>query len=210
MQSQLLLKACETDWLKWNKQPEYAKTGMVVRSELEAKPAGAVMIKKIMGMGRLIVTTLPAAPRVDKAEKAMRLLLANMGVSLADSSSGKPLLKNGELTIDWLKAKKEGDGVTQGFWVLSPRSLDDLLIEPNIPVVNMEVTTSNGTQVWLNDKQIINTTQAGKAAANTLRLHQGWNHFQIRVTGENGAFSGRLTCNQPAFLKELESALEKP
>jgi beta-galactosidase len=212
-QSQVLLKACETDWLKWNKQPEYAKTGMVVRSELETKPASAVMIKKTMGKGTLIVTTLPAAPRVDKAEKAMRLLLANMGVSLADSSfAGKPVLKSGELTIDLSKAKKEGSVTSQDFWVLSPRSLDDLLIEPNIPVVNMEVTTSNGIQVWLNDKQIINTTQAGKATAGTLRLHQGWNHFQIRISGnvENGSFSGRLTCNQPAFLKELESVFEKP
>ena len=212
-QSQVLLKACETDWLKWNKQPEYAKTGMVVRSEQEAKPSGAVMIKKTMDRGNLIITTLPAAPRVDKAEKAMRLLFTNMGVPLADSPfAGKPLLKSGELNIDLSKAKKEGDALTQDFWILSPRSLDDLLIEPNIPIVNMEVNTNNAVQVWLNDKQIINTNQAGKATASTLRLHQGWNHFQLRLTGNSGsgAFSGRLTCNQPAFLKELESAFEKP
>ena len=202
-QSQILLKACETDWLKWNKQPEYAKTGMVLRSELEAKPAGAVMISQPMGKGKLIVTTLPVAPRVDKAERAMRLLLANMGVAMADSSHGKPLSKNAELT---------NDALSQDFWILSPRSLDDLLIEPNIPMVNLEITASNGIQVWLNDKQIINTTQGGKAIANTLRLHQGWNHLVIRATGngEKGSISGRLTCNQPAFLKDLESAFEKP
>lgn len=212
-QSRVLLKACETDWLKWNKQPEYAKTGMVLRSELEAKPASAVLISRPMGKGKLIVTTLPAAPRIDKAEKAMRLLLANMGVSMTDSSyAGKPLLKSGELAVDFSKAKKQGDARSLDFWVLSPRSLDDLLIEPNIPVVSMEVNTANGIQVWLNDKQIINNAQSGKAIANTLRLHQGWNHVMIKLigSGENGSFSGKLICNQPAFLKDLESAFEKP
>lgn len=212
-QSQVLLKACGTDWLKWNKQPEYAKTGMVVRSELETRPSGVVMIKKTMGRGKLIVTTLPAAPRVGKAEKAMRLLLANMGVPLADSSyTGKPLLKNGVLFPDLTKAKKEGDVIIQDFWILSPRSLDDLLIEPNIPVVNMDLTIGGGVQVLLNDKSIINTTEGGNVTAHTLRLHQGWNHFVIRLTGstDNRTFSGKLTCNQPAFLQELESAYEKP
>jgi beta-galactosidase len=212
-QSRILLEACETDWLKWNKQPEYAKTAMVLRSELEAKPSGAVMIMKPMGRGKLIVTTLPAAPRVDKAEKAMRLLLANLGVPLTDSSyAGKPLSKSGELRIDFSKAKKQGAAACKDFWVLSPRSLDDLLIEPNIPVVNMEVITSDSVQVWLNDKLIINNASSGKATATALRLHQGWNHFLITLSGkgDNSSFSGKLICNQPAFLNELESAFEKP
>lgn len=212
-QSRILLKACETDWLKWNKQPEYAKTAMVLRSELEAKPSGAVMIMKPMDRGKLVITTLPVAPGVDKAEKTMRLLLANLGVSLTDSSyAGKPLLKSGELVIDFSKAKKQGAAAYQGFWVLSPRSLDDLLIEPNIPVVNMEASAGDSIQVWLNDKLIINNVRAGKATATALRLHQGWNHFSIKLSGksDNWSFSGKLTCNQPDFLKELESTFEKP
>lgn len=143
----------------------------------------------------------------------MRLLLANMGVPLADSSyTGKPLLKNGVLFPDLTKAKKEGDVIIQDFWILSPRSLDDLLIEPNIPVVNMDLTIGGGVQVLLNDKSIINTTEGGNVTAHTLRLHQGWNHFVIRLTGstDNRTFSCELTCNQPAFLQELESAYEKP
>lgn len=103
------------------------------------------------------------------------------------------------------------------FWVQSPRALDDLLIEPNIPVVNMEVAADDAAQVWLNGKIIINNIRSGnidggKAKANALKLHQGWNHFLIKVINEGGGwqFSGRLTCNQPDFLADLESALEKP
>jgi beta-galactosidase len=75
----------------------------------------------------------------------------------------------------------------------------------------MEVTAGDSIQVWLNDKLII-ASNAGKAMANTLRLNQGWNHFLIKVTGkgDNWPFSGKLTCNQPDFLKDLESAFEKP
>jgi beta-galactosidase len=210
-ESQILFKACETDWLRWNKQPEYAKTAMVLRSELEAKPSGAVLIMKKMGKGRLVITTMPAAPRIEKEVKAVRMALYNLGVPLAGSNTGKPLLKSGELMIDFSKAKKEGAAAYQDFWVSSPRSLDDLLIEPNIPVVNMEVMTGDSIQVWLNDKLII-ASNGGKAMANTLRLNQGWNHFLIKLAGkgDNWPFSGKLTCNQPDFLKDLESAFEKP
>jgi beta-galactosidase len=44
------------------------------------------------------------------------------------------------------------------------------------------------------------------------KLHEGWNHFLIKVIQGTGAwqFKGRLTCNQPDFLAGLASALEKP
>jgi beta-galactosidase len=214
-ESSILLKACETDWLRWNKQPEYAKTAMVIRSELEAKPSGAVLIMKKMGKGRLVVTTLPAAPKLAKAEKAVRLILANLGAPLGSSSgAGRPLLKSGEIAIDFSNAKKEGATASQDFWVQSPRSLEDLLIEPNIPVVNMELSAGNAVQVWLNDTMIIKSpgVDKEKTTANALKLHQGWNHFLIRVTGNGGIwpFAGKLTCSQPGFLGQLESAFEKP
>jgi hypothetical protein len=266
-QSSILLKACETDWLSWNKQPEFAKTAMVVRSEVEAKPSGAALIMKKVGKGRILVTTLPAAPRLSKAEKVVRKLLANLGLSLGEGSDvGKPLLKTGDIvrtlmcgsfpianvedgftrsfvnpvegeqirtnakvedkpwkllynetgSFDFSKVELDGpsqNGVVYlSFWVASPRALDDLLIEPNIPVVNLEISAQDATQVWLNGKQIISNKNRGVAKADALKFHQGWNHFLIKITKGNGGwdFSGRLVCNLPDFLAELESALEKP
>ncbi|MDP4290939.1 MAG: hypothetical protein Q8908_07645, partial [Bacteroidota bacterium] len=271
-QSTVLLKACETDWLLWNKQPEYAKTAMVIRSEREAKQSGAVLIKKQMGSGRLLVTTLPSAPRLAKAEKAVRTILTNIGIPLGmGSDSGKPLLKSGGIVrtllcgsfpidslrdganrnfvdpasgetiragatvdgkpwsmvyaesglIDFTKEKINGpqnNAVAYlSFWVSSPRDLSDLLIEPNIPIVNMEVAADDAVQVWLNGKLIVSNIRignidGGKAKSEALKLHQGWNHFLIKVIqiGGEWKFTGRLTCNQPDFLSEMESALSKP
>jgi beta-galactosidase len=267
-QSTVLLKAPETDWLKWNKQPEYAKTAMVIRSEREAKPSGIALIAKKAGAGRLLVTTLPAAPRLPKAEKAVRQLLANLGVPLdAGSDVGKPLRKTGEIIralyagsfpitspqealsqnyIDpasgeaiksgntvqgktWqpffeesgqlnlvklpLAGSKSNGVAYLSFWVSCPRDLADLLQEPNIPVVDLEITTDEAAQVWLNGKSIINSgNKGGTQKAEALKLHRGWNHLLIKLVQTNGEwrFAGRFTCNQPDFLAGLESALEKP
>ncbi len=133
--------------------------------------------KIIWARSKLIITTLPAAPRVDKAEKKPCVCCWLIWVCHWQTLvSGKPLSKR--------RGTEPVMPFSQDFWVLSPRSLDDLLIEPNIPVVNLEITASNGVQVWLNDKQIINNAQGGKATANTLRLHQGWNHVVIRPAGQ--------------------------
>lgn len=267
-QSTVVLKAPETDWLKWNKQPEYAKTAMVVRSEREAKPSGVALIEKRVDAGRLFVTTLPAAPRLPKAEKAVRQLLANLGVPLgAGSDVGKPLRKTGDIIralvagsfpittpqealtqnfIDPASGETIKSGSTiQGktwqpffeesgqlnlvklpldgaknsgvaylsFWVSSPRDLTDLLQEPNIPVVDLEITTDEAAQVWLNGKSIINSgARGGTQKAEALKLHRGWNHLLIKLVQTNGEwrFAGRFTSNQPDFLADLESALEKP
>ncbi|MGA3170441.1 MAG: sugar-binding domain-containing protein [Chthoniobacteraceae bacterium] len=270
-QSVVLLKDCDTDWLKWNKEPEYAKTAMVVRSEAEAKPSGAVLISTNTGGGRLLVTTLPAAPRLQQEEKTIRTILANLGISLgASSDSGNPLLRSGMIVRALVCASfpvaSIEDGATQSFvdpaqsdiragarvrghrwrleysgsglfdfnemrffgpkenavaymsfWVSSPRALDNLLLEPNIPSVGLEVAADDAVQVWVNGTQVVNEIRSGpieggRARVEALKLQQGWNHFLIKVIQAGGAwqFEGRLTCNQPNFLAGMASSLEKP
>ncbi len=272
-QSTILLTANNTDWLKWNKQPEFAKTAMVLRSELETKPAGAVLITKKINKGSLIISTLPVSPRLSKAENAVRRVFSNLGIALTSGSdAGKPLLKSGDLVralysgsypfksvadgalenfidpqkgdsiklntrfggktwsliynengiMDFSRARLEGGGTNVAaylsFWISSPRALDDLLIEPNLPVVNLEGAADDAFQVWLNgtlilEKIRIGPIEGGKAVAKGLKLHQGWNHILIKVLQGSGSwqFSGHLTSdNQPDFIAELESALEKP
>lgn len=97
-QGSVLLADCNTNWLMWNNQPEFAKTAMVVRSEREAKPSGVVLVEIQMGGGRVLVATLPTGPETLKAEKIDRMLLANLGLTLnAGMDSGKPLLRTGQL-----------------------------------------------------------------------------------------------------------------
>lgn len=271
-QGAILLRAANTNWLQWNKQPEYAKTAMILRSELEAKPSGAVLIKLKTGGGTLVVTTLPAAPRLAKAEKAIRVLLSNMGIGLGTGSdAGMPLLKSGDIVrvlacgswpvdsisegagksfvdlshaeniraggttddrpwalaynengvLDLSQLKWKGPAknaiVYLSFWVSSPRNIDDLLVEPDIPTVGLEVAADDAMQVWLNGGLIVNnirkgSIEGGKKVVPSIRLRQGWNHFLIKLihSDRGWQFSGRLTSNQPEFLEALSSALEKP
>lgn len=265
-QSKVLLAANNTDWQKWNKQPEYAKTAMVVRSEQEAKPSGAAMILYNAGPGCLIVTTLQATPKLFKAARLVRLLLKNLGIEPEQSTAGDAILKNGKIVRGlfmggfeaqspdeaanknfvspssaerikegsrlndntWepvfnqigqfdLKGSNNGEGGKNevaylSFWVSSQRSLEDLLAEPNIPVVNMEIAKSSAAQVFLNGRMIINNLQGGNAKAEALKLRRGWNHFLIKLirTDDHWQFSGNLSSDQPAFQESLGSAIEKP
>lgn len=271
-QSSVLLKATPTDWLRWNKQAEYSKTGSTIRSEREEQPSGVALIKKKVGNGTLIVTSLPSEVKLAKGDKLVRQLLTNAGVPLEGGSDmNKALLPDGTLArelflgtyaisslnegtnqnfIDPATSDQIRSGVTiegktwmpfynekgiaelssikdngpvnnavayLSFWVSSSRSLEDLLIEPNMPVVNLEISASNAAQVYLNGKQVLNNIRAGsyedgKATAKELKLKQGWNHFLVKLIQTNGKwqFSGKLTSNQPEFLSTLVSALERP
>ncbi|RBQ07868.1 glycoside hydrolase family 2 protein [Pedobacter miscanthi] len=271
-QSAVLLRANNTDWLKWNKQDEYAKTAMVLRSELEAKPSGAVLIRKNMGKGKLFVTTLSVEPRTSKAEEAIGTFLGNLGLTIEKiNQTDKPVLKTGtivsglmlgsfpitsindagekdsldpsefgkaldgakSLSKTWSRVNSENgifdfkkmnfEGSKQdaeayiSFWMFSPRPLDNLLIEPNMPVVDLEVSADDAVKVWLNGKEVAKNIrtgplEGGKAVAHALKLHQGWNQLVVKVIQGSGnwQFTGHFTSSQPEFLFEMDSALKVP
>ena len=59
-------------------------------------------------------------------------------------------------------------------WLQSPRSLEDLLLEPNLPQVDLHLSQCGAVRVWLNDQQILNEQGADSmAAARALRLRAG-------------------------------------
>lgn len=223
--STVLLQASPTDWLKWNKQPEYAKTAMVIRSERETHPSGVALVSVPTGGGTLFLSTLPANPHLEKEERFMHRLLSNLG---ADSSAAiGPILKpSGELTPDLRHLKaKSSDSAGQAwldFWISSPRSLDDLLSEPDIPVINLQLLPAEVREVYLNDHLLLGSHQQSPAVANQpkpgqtiipgLRLQQGWNHFHILLqqTADGWSFTARLASNHPEFLRSLSSSMEKP
>ena len=261
-QGTVLLEAANTDWLKWNKQPEYAKTGMVVRSELESKPSGAAIVEIKEGSGTLLLINLPASSPVYKVQLMDRHLLENLGIRLGPQVDvGEPLLKNGTLVrtlaaghfsvaanasvdaadraqfrdneriqdLRWVSLRAEGHEfslkgaplsgspdnsvVYLSFWVQSPRSLDNLLIEPNVPKLDLTFESKDAVELFLNGKSIFTRAAGGgNSVASGLPLQQGWNHFLVKLVHANGddAFSAKLTSSDPAFLEALHSALQKP
>ena len=265
-QGSVLLQACDTDWLKWNKQPEYAKTAMVLRSERERKPSGAALVELKQGNGRLLVCNLPAASNLYKVQKMIRRILENLGVPLnAPVDVGEPFLRTGKLiralgcgrfpalndssvgkliinpvdaesmrennrvgnrrwvnltsdegVFDFSQPPLSGPGekylVYLSFWILSPRSLDNLLLEPNLPGLDLSFQTQDAIELFLNAKSIFKHAAGnGLAAAQGLPLQQGWNHFLIRLVHGKGddRFSARLSCSDAGFLNSLKSAQQK-
>ena len=204
----ILLQASNTDWLKWNKQPEYAKTAMIIRSERETHPSGAALLSLPTGGGTLFLSTLPANPHGEKEEKFIRRLLSNLGADSLAANSGAVLQPSGELTPD-LRHLKASDSIGQAwldFWISSPRSLDDLLSEPDIPTINLQLLPTEVRKVYLNDRLLSNPNITG------LRLQQGWNHFHILLqqTADGWSFTARLISNHPEFLRSLSASMEKP
>ena len=207
----ILLQAPKTDWLKWNKQPEYAKTAMVIRSERETHPSGAALVSLPTGGGTLFLSTLPANPHLEKEERFIHRLLFNLGADSLAANTGAVLQPSGELTPDLrhLKAADSSGQAWLDFWISSPRSLDDLLSEPDIPIINLQLLSTEVREVYLNDKPLLRPHQT---IISGLRLQQGWNHFHILLhqTADGWSFNAHLTSNHPEFLRSLGSSMEKP
>src|SRR5258708_35389039 len=100
------------------------------------------------------------------------------------------------------------------FWIWSPRPLDNLLLEPNVPGVDLVLPTVDPVELWLNGKCLFGKTEAhtGTVTAVGLPLRQGWNNILLRVGVRKATvrLDGEFSCSQPEFLKELGSALEVP
>jgi hypothetical protein len=272
---QVILAACDTDWTRWNKAEESVKTASVLRSEREAKPAGAAMVQCAAGKGRILINTMTQFYNTDRGNTVLRSLLGNAGVSLKnlemDSSSGvfdidgnlsqslicgafqadspetayqKDFL-NGETsakpkendlcadrkwflgktvsegTFDFNQMKLPGDksntAVYMSFWLWSPRPLDDLLIEPDMPKLDLIAGADDACKIWLNGKAIherfaIHPLNVGDIQCRNLPLKQGWNHFLIKVAQGGGqwAFAARLNCSDYDFMTQLKAAVQNP
>ncbi len=265
--STVLLEACNTDWLKWNKEAEYAKTAMVLRSELEAKPSGVALIGMKQGTGRLLVCNLPADSPLFKAQTLDRQILENLGIPLKPAVDvGGPFFKTGQMVrvlacgrfettgenaeknfvdptkggsmrennevqakrwhveasdkgvFDLRKQPLDGPGDNAAtylsFWLISSRSLDNLLLEPNVPKLDLQIQTGDGVQIWLNGKSVPTSpgATAGSLLVSELALQQGWNNVLLRVEHAKGddKFQAQLVSSQPDFLNDLKSAMQKP
>ena len=93
-----------------------------------------------------------------------------------------------------------------GFWLYSPRSLVNLLVEPDLPTLNMTIRGSNEWRLW------INGNPAGRSSQpEALPLQKGWNHLVLEVHNRSDqSFTLQLTSNIPAFLSTLRSAAAAP
>jgi beta-galactosidase len=123
---------------------------------------------------------------------------------------------HGNLDLSPLRA--QGDQAAQlaylSFWLYSPKALDNLLLDPHLPNVGLQIGPAAAARVWLNGKAIQTTAQGGGIAAPTLLLQKGVNHVLVKVVraeGEGGAKPAlKLVSSQPDYLTLIRGTVEKP
>lgn len=103
------------------------------------------------------------------------------------------------------------------FWINSPRGLDDVLGEPDVPKLDLHLSGEGWEAggLVLNGKSVERDRRGGNSRGNgayPLNLKRGWNHVLIRTTHGVGAWEVRASVhsNNPDFLSRLEAAIEPP
>ncbi len=268
----VLLKACNTDWKKWNYNGEYQKTAAVIRSERESKPEGNVMVAYPSENSNIYLISLEPDALNRVASPLIIRLFNNLGVTIkninpknmiainldgilersliagAYKASGKTIaemaqtnhlkdvkedalypgniVKNRSLTIrravdgifDFnsmnLQGPNENVVAYLSFWVYSPRSLANLLAEPNMPRLDMFIGADDGYQVYLNQKLLSESLEEGalekrKHMISALPLEKGWNHFLIKSIqmGGDWQIAVEFESNNQEFMHQIKSQI---
>lgn len=107
------------------------------------------------------------------------------------------------------------------FWISSPVELADLLMAgPDAPKVGFLCYTADEMKLFVNGAHVANP-QMREAdyrkleVFDSLPLKKGWNHVFIKVAAksangsEQGTLAVRLTCDKPAFLSQLRTAVQQ-
>jgi hypothetical protein len=100
------------------------------------------------------------------------------------------------------------------FYLNSPRRLDDLLTEPNVPKLYLNLQTACCLRIWLNGNVIF--THASVSAVpvklqSPLPLRKGSNHILIKVINMDSehVIKAYLASTHDDFIAQLDSAVEQ-
>ena len=166
----------------------------------------------------IIVSTVNFSPIANESSALISKMLSNLGATFSESKADevKALADDGALnriSTDDGKVKVAKNGKIDlpsscrefSFWVYSPRSLVDLLAEPNMPVLDM--LSENKVELRLNGKDMAERSKDGKTFT-VLPLDKGWNRFTVKTDGARNVKIHFECKNQPKFMKELLSSIE--
>jgi beta-galactosidase len=120
--------------------------------------------------------------------------------------------------IDLARAAGMGRGQGQGarelflsFWVFSPRSMVNLLVEPDMPKLEMVVEGRLDRSVFVNGVLFATEGLSGKENLENLPLEKGWNHVLVRIARdpESRRWQTRISLksNKEDYFKQLNSSV---
>ena len=135
-------------------------------------------------------------------------------------SAGQPELiqTNTQGVLDLSKAagmvRGQGQGARElflSFWVFSPRSMVNLLVEPDMPKLDMVVEGRLDKSVFVNGVLFASEGLSGKETVENLPLEKGWNHVLVRITRdpESRRWQTRISLksNKEDYFKQLNSSV---
>jgi beta-galactosidase len=97
-------------------------------------------------------------------------------------------------------------GHTLDIRIFSPRPLDDLLIEPNLPKLALYADCRESA-LYINDEEFKAAHRTNRNSTyNELPLRQGWNKLTLKIgKGDKGSFTASFGCdNNSEFLPNVK------
>jgi hypothetical protein len=95
-------------------------------------------------------------------------------------------------------------------WIKSPKPLNDLLSEPNLPKLSFNYGSDDGCELWLNGELLAKKERHGPLdpnmfSQNPLLLKLSWNQLVTKVVQESGEwkFAGNLPAPTSVFYQNL-------
>ena len=109
---------------------------------------------------------------------------------------------------------KDHSASYMSFYLNSPRRLENLLIEPNVPKLYLNIETGCCIRVWLNGKEIFTQERISAEPVNLqipLLLGKGNNHILIKVvnTDTDYVVKAFLSSSHTDFIAKLMALLSQ-
>jgi beta-galactosidase len=202
-EGEVLLNACRSDWRKWNKRAEEIKTASILRSENEAQGPDAVFVKYPSGGSTFYISTIENFTSTEKGYNTLSKILYSAGIPTKGKTLSESLIDaKGTVNLSNLFVSNQDNRKHYTLWLWSPRPLDDLLIEPDMPQMDIVLTSSN-EEIKLNGAKL--------DSYKTAPLKQGWNQVLISVPDNTAISEIQLVCeNNVDFVKQLQTSLQNP
>ena len=166
-----------------------------------------------MKNGGVYVNTLMNFTDSEKGFKTLATLLKNAGVrckAVEIDADSFFFLREGELYFPTKAREALVNGALE-LYVFSPRHLDDLLIEPDMPKLTLHVRCG-GCRLKINGKDAkVSYDSGGDTMFRELPLTQGWNKLEISGPPQDNPITGSFRCeNKPDFLPTVKASVANP
>jgi beta-galactosidase len=126
-------------------------------------------------------------------------------------SVGQPVLFRTNVQGIFDLTKVSASEVFLSFWVFSPRSMVNLLVEPDMPKLDMTIEGRQDKYVYVNGTLFAKEGVSGKEKLENLPLEKGWNHILVGLGHEPELRRWQtrisLQCNKEDYLRQVKSSV---